>query len=385
MLKQQLINLFNIDIIYNDSPEPWQIGFQDSASPTHEGITELHDSIFFYLIIICFGVLWVLGNTIITFNNNKSNISYKYANHGTLIELIWTITPALVLIAIAFPSFKLLYIMDIIDNYNFIIDNINPRIFYTIQALILPPIKYKKIKINDIKSSNITDLVIINNNISTHGYYYNKYCFKSSYFNYDIVSKIIGHLLGDGKLILSKKDVSPHFEIKQQIYNIEYCINIYFDLCYYCIRYPDINYIIFNYVIDKGIKVTSRSYPYLNELHNLFYIKDEKTNKYIKHISLDIIPYINGISLANWAINKGILKKNGLFVIEIDKYTFKDAFIIAAILHYKFNIYSEVETNINTLTPILYIQKQSVNEFIILVKPYYYKNKLHKLEMVINK
>jgi cytochrome c oxidase subunit 2 len=37
---------------------------------------------------------------------------YKYSNHGTLIELIWTISPALVLVAIAFPSFKLLYLMD---------------------------------------------------------------------------------------------------------------------------------------------------------------------------------------------------------------------------------------------------------------------------------
>jgi len=33
-------------------------------------------------------------------------------NHGTLIELIWTVGPALVLVAIAFPSFKLLYLMD---------------------------------------------------------------------------------------------------------------------------------------------------------------------------------------------------------------------------------------------------------------------------------
>jgi len=105
--------------IYNDAPQPWQFGFQDGASPTQEGITELHDSISFYLVIICFGVLWVLASSIINFNSNstnngtrKSQIIYKYANHGTLIELIWTITPALVLIAIAFPSFKLLYLMD---------------------------------------------------------------------------------------------------------------------------------------------------------------------------------------------------------------------------------------------------------------------------------
>ena len=36
----------------------------------------------------------------------------KYSSHGTLIELIWTITPALILILIAFPSFKLLYLID---------------------------------------------------------------------------------------------------------------------------------------------------------------------------------------------------------------------------------------------------------------------------------
>lgn len=99
-------------ILFNDAPEPWQIGFQDSATPVMEGILELHNSIFFYLVVISFGVLWVLGNTIVSFHSTKSSIVYKYANHGTLIELIWTITPALVLIAIAFPSFKLLYMMD---------------------------------------------------------------------------------------------------------------------------------------------------------------------------------------------------------------------------------------------------------------------------------
>lgn len=98
--------------IYNDAPEPWQIGFQDGASPGFEGITELHDSIFFFLVVISVGVFWALGSVMINFNSTSSPIAYKYANHGTLIELIWTITPALILIAIAFPSFKLLYMLD---------------------------------------------------------------------------------------------------------------------------------------------------------------------------------------------------------------------------------------------------------------------------------
>jgi cytochrome c oxidase subunit 2 len=100
------------DIILNDAPQPWQIGFQDGATPIMEGIVEFHDQIFFYLIIIIVFVTWILSSILFTFSSNKNKLSAKYENHGTLIELIWTITPALILVAIAFPSFKLLYLMD---------------------------------------------------------------------------------------------------------------------------------------------------------------------------------------------------------------------------------------------------------------------------------
>ena len=96
----------------NDAAYPWQIGFQDGSTPSFEGIVELHDSIFFYLIVISFLVFWMMGSVLLHFNSNRAQIVHKYHNHGTLIELVWTITPALLLIAIAFPSFKLLYLMD---------------------------------------------------------------------------------------------------------------------------------------------------------------------------------------------------------------------------------------------------------------------------------
>jgi heme/copper-type cytochrome/quinol oxidase subunit 2 len=77
-----------------------------------EALVELHDNIMFYLVIILFGVAWILVSIIRNYVYSKSPISNKYLNHGTLIELIWTITLALILILIAFPSFKLLYLMD---------------------------------------------------------------------------------------------------------------------------------------------------------------------------------------------------------------------------------------------------------------------------------
>jgi cytochrome c oxidase subunit 2 len=113
MINNLLLSLFNfLGPVYNDAPEPWQLSFQDGASPSFEGITELHNQIMFYLVIILLGVTWMLTSILLNFNSNANKIVHKYSNHGTLIELIWTITPAVVLIAIAFPSFKLLYLMD---------------------------------------------------------------------------------------------------------------------------------------------------------------------------------------------------------------------------------------------------------------------------------
>jgi len=78
-----ILSIFNT--IYNDAPQPWQIGFQDSAAPGFTGIVELHNTIFFYLIVICVGVFWVLGSSIYYFNIKNSPIIHKYLNHGKYV------------------------------------------------------------------------------------------------------------------------------------------------------------------------------------------------------------------------------------------------------------------------------------------------------------
>ena len=95
-----------------DAARPWGVYFQDSASPQMEGLVELHDNILFYLVIILFAVGWTLVSLARTYSNLEYPVSHKNVSHGTLVELIWTITPALILMFIAFPSFKLLYLMD---------------------------------------------------------------------------------------------------------------------------------------------------------------------------------------------------------------------------------------------------------------------------------
>ncbi len=106
----QFISIFNN--IFNDAPQPWQLGFQDSAAPSYTGIVTLHNTVGFYLIVISLAVFWALFSIIYYYNSTKNPIAHKYLTHGTVLELVWTITPALLLIAIAFPSFRLLYLMD---------------------------------------------------------------------------------------------------------------------------------------------------------------------------------------------------------------------------------------------------------------------------------
>jgi cytochrome c oxidase subunit 2 len=50
LISIELILGFSNNILQLDAPTPWQIGFQDGASPGFEGIVILHDSIMFYLI-----------------------------------------------------------------------------------------------------------------------------------------------------------------------------------------------------------------------------------------------------------------------------------------------------------------------------------------------
>ena len=99
-------------LFFHDIAEPWQILFQDSGTKIMEGIVNLHNWILFYLIMIIIFVSWFLFVIIKEFNFSNNPISYRKLKDGTFIEIIWTLTPALILITIALPSFKLLYLMD---------------------------------------------------------------------------------------------------------------------------------------------------------------------------------------------------------------------------------------------------------------------------------
>jgi len=102
---------FFVNFSFLDASSPWQLGFQDPATPIMEGIISFHHDLMFVLIIIGIFVMWILFRIFVLFNS-KANPKPTIFVHGTLIEIVWTIIPALVLVVIAIPSFSLLYSMD---------------------------------------------------------------------------------------------------------------------------------------------------------------------------------------------------------------------------------------------------------------------------------
>lgn len=100
-----------------DASKPWQMYFQNSASPIMEGIINLHHDLMFFITFIFFFVLVVLSRTLFYFYNPVIDVSdSKKVVHGTTIEIVWTVLPSLILVVVALPSFALLYSIDEIIN-----------------------------------------------------------------------------------------------------------------------------------------------------------------------------------------------------------------------------------------------------------------------------
>jgi len=102
-----MLSIFKLDVA-----EALQLGFQESASPVMEEIINFHNEVMIYLTFILIGVLWIMIESIREYSKTKKVIGHKYLIHGTALEIIWTITPAFILVAIAYPSFKLIYLID---------------------------------------------------------------------------------------------------------------------------------------------------------------------------------------------------------------------------------------------------------------------------------
>lgn len=88
--------------------EPWQMGFQDAVTPIAEQIHDFHTFVLYIITIIAVFVLALLIYVMVKFNE-KANPEPTKTSHNTLLEVAWTVIPIVILLAIAIPSFRLLF------------------------------------------------------------------------------------------------------------------------------------------------------------------------------------------------------------------------------------------------------------------------------------
>ena len=416
---------YHVDYLRNyyhicDTPRPWGIYFQDSATPQMEGIVELHDNILFYLVIILFGVGWMLVTTIKDYTNTESPISHKYLSHGTLIELIWTITPALILILIAFPSFKLLYLMDEVSDPSmavlaegfvlFLSDNrvqkkngglklhILNKMKYTHKIalcqlnmgeknniLVLRPVQVNSICLYNIKliRNNLTVTnqtnIIFNRTFHTKIRAFNRI----GPHNQDIISVIVGSLLGDG-YANARTIEGTRFCFRQSIIHKDYLFWLYdfFHSRGYCSNLTPrmytrklINKNFKEIKVFNGYEFNTFTFRSFNWIHKLFYNKGKKT------INSKLDNYLTPLALAIWIMDDGGWAKPGVR-ISANMFKLEEVKFLASLLKKNWDLDCTVQKISIANQYSIYIKGKSVIKLIRLVLPHIVPSMYYKLGLV---
>jgi cytochrome c oxidase subunit II len=90
-------------------PAPWEYKLQGSATEVMDYITWFHNWLFVLITIITLFVLALLVIVVIKFNSRANPVPSR-TTHNTLIEVAWTLIPVLILVTVAIPSFRLLFL-----------------------------------------------------------------------------------------------------------------------------------------------------------------------------------------------------------------------------------------------------------------------------------
>jgi cytochrome c oxidase subunit 2 len=111
-------------------PVPWQMGLQPAADERMADIIGLHTFVLYIITAVSLFVLGLLVVIAIRFNA-KANPTPSATTHNTTLEVLWTVVPVLILVAIAIPSFRLLYFEDVIPPADLTVKAIGKQWFWT--------------------------------------------------------------------------------------------------------------------------------------------------------------------------------------------------------------------------------------------------------------
>jgi cytochrome c oxidase subunit II len=104
----------------NGQPSNWQLGLQPAVTPVMEDVVWFHNVLLVIIAAISVFVLVLLVIVIVRFNARANPVPSK-TTHNTTIEVIWTVVPVLILVLIAIPSFRLLFLQTTIPPADLVI------------------------------------------------------------------------------------------------------------------------------------------------------------------------------------------------------------------------------------------------------------------------
>lgn len=166
------LNLF-LNKVVAERSQDWQVGFQIPASPVMEGIVHFHHDIFYILVMIVFFTFFLIFRCLMRFGytnphkelEERQDSTKIVFSHASLLEIIWTLIPAAILVLISIPSYSLIYSIDELVNPLWTVKVVGHQWYWTYEDL---DINYL---INDLDALNYlnfcsTELEFLENKIN---------------------------------------------------------------------------------------------------------------------------------------------------------------------------------------------------------------------------
>ena len=200
--------------------------------------------------------------------------------------------------------------------------------------------------------------------------------------NIDIISLIIGSVLGDSHLEKRNKGLGTRIKFEQSNKNVEYLMwfHNYLSIRGYCnpqkpklhTRIKKGNNVFYHYSIN------TYTFTSFNWIHEMFYIKNDITNNYMKIVPLNIEEYLTPLALAIWFMDDGSKSGSGVR-IATNCFSYKEIEFLCNILYKKFKLIATIHSSGPNKGYTVYIQKQSLPLFISIVKGHMLPSLYYKL------
>lgn len=129
-------------------PKPWQMYFQEPVTPVAEHMVSFHDMLLVIITLITLLVMGLMLYVFVRFRRSRNPVPSK-TSHNTLVEVVWTLLPVLILVLIAIPSFKLLYFQDRIAEPDLTIKATGSQWYWSYEYLDHEGLMFDSIMLND--------------------------------------------------------------------------------------------------------------------------------------------------------------------------------------------------------------------------------------------